>query len=237
MTRFGYTLTILFGASLGVAACTDNIDGTSTPPSTDPPPSGSTSGSDDNTFDHDNSGISVWDLIDRLTKEGPPSFSSQMHGCTKPRNATLKNILTSVGVAFPATPAAGTAAQLFNSGAAALGGPNYGARVRENISVTTSGASREFDIFASAATEVIAAFTAGTLTRCNDAAGTPAVLFDASNQCQASGITCIIGVPATPDHVALCNQAVTQTVAGGSSVDFGKRIAVASMLAAAYTCE
>src|SRR3954469_1903609 len=199
MTRFGYTLTILFGASLGVAACTDNLD---TGNQNDQPPPGSTSGSDENTFDHDNSGISVWDLIDRLTKEGPPSFSSQMHGCTKPTYATLKNILVSVGVQFPATPAATSAAALYTSGAAAMGAPNYGARVRENMAVTTSGASREFDIFAAAAPEVIA--NIGTLARCKDAAGTPAVLFDATTgECQASGITCILGVPATPDHIAL----------------------------------
>jgi len=68
MTRFGQTLTILFGASLGVAACTDSIDTSNTP--TDPSQSGSTAGSDTNTFDHDNNGISVWDLIDRLTKAG-----------------------------------------------------------------------------------------------------------------------------------------------------------------------
>src|SRR3954453_14646592 len=134
MTRFGYTLTMLFGASLGVAACTGDIQDTS---QTETPPPGTTTGSDTNTFDHDNNQISVWDLIDRLTKEGPPSFSSQMHGCTKPRYATLKNILISVGVQFPATPAATSAAGLYNSGASAMGAPNYGARVRENLAVTT----------------------------------------------------------------------------------------------------
>src|ERR1044071_8572167 len=117
MTRFGYTLTILFGASLGVAACTDNVD---TGTATDPQPSGTTSGSDENTFDHDNSGISVWDLIDRLTKEGPPSFSSQMHGCTKPSYATLKNILVSVGI-NTANTAALSAGQLYTSGGPAMG--------------------------------------------------------------------------------------------------------------------
>lgn len=228
MTRFGYTLTILFGASLGVAACTDSIDTPSNP--SDPQPSGNTSGSDDNTFDHDNSGISVWDLIDRLTKEGPPSFSSQMHGCTKPTYASLKNILTSVGI-NTANTAAGSAGLLYTSGAAAMGAPNYGARVRENLAVTTSGASREFDIFAAGATEVIT--NVPTLARCKDAAGTAAVLFDAGGQCQASGITCILGVPATPDHIALCNQAVTTA----STPDIGKRMAVAAMLAAAYTCQ
>src|SRR3954469_14350549 len=129
MTRFGYTLTILFGASLGVAACTDNLD---TGNQNDQPPPGSTSGSDENTFDHDNSGISVWDLIDRLTKEGPPSFSSQMHGCTKPRYATLKSVLTSVGI-NTANAANLSAGQLYNSGGPAMGSPNFTARVRENL--------------------------------------------------------------------------------------------------------
>jgi hypothetical protein len=229
MTRFGYTLTILLGASLGVAACTDSIDTPSTPD--DPQPSGTTSGSDDNTFDHDNSGISVWDLIDRLTKEGPPSFSSQMHGCTKPRYATLKNVLLSVGVGFPATPAANSAAGLYNSGAAAMGGPNYAARVRENLSVTTSGASREFDIFAAAATEIIT--NVPNLARCKDAAGTAAAIFDASGKCQASGLTCILGVPATQAHIDLCNL----TVSRASTPQIGQRLAVAAMMAAAYTCE
>src|ERR1044071_9720491 len=146
MTRFGYTLAILFGASL-VAACTGGVEGSD--PTETPPPSGTTSGSDTNTFDHDNNGISVWDLIDRLTKEGPPSFSSQMHGCTKPRYATLGNVLKSVGVSTT-----GAAGQLYTSGAAAMGQANFTARVRENISVTTSGASREFDIFAAAAPEI-----------------------------------------------------------------------------------
>jgi hypothetical protein len=228
MTRFGHTLTILFGASLGVAACTDNID-TSTPP-TDPTSTGSTSGSDGDTFDHDNNGISVWDLIDRLTKEGPPSFSAQMHGCTKPRYTTLGNILTGVGINTANTTAL-SAGQLYTSGGPSMGAPNFAARVRENIAVTTSGASREFDIFAAGAPEVIT--NVPTLARCKDASGNAAALFDASGQCQASGITCILGVPATPDHVALCNQ----TVSSASTTQIGQRMAVAAMLAAAYTCE
>lgn len=227
MTRFGHTLTILFGASLGVAACTDNID-TGTP--TDPTPSGNTSGSEENTFDHDNDGISVWDLIDRLTKEGPPSFSAQMHGCTKPRVATLGNVLTSVGI-NTATTTAGSAGQLYNSGIAALGGPNYAARVRENLAVTISGASREFDIFAAGAPEIIT--NVPNLARCKDAAGTAAAIFDASGKCQASGLTCILGVPATQAHLDLCDL----TVARASTPQIGQRMAVAVMMAAAYTCE
>jgi hypothetical protein len=225
MTRFGYTLTILFGASL-VAACTGDIEGTT---DTETPPPGTTTGSDGNTFDHDNSTISVWDLIDRLTKEGPPSFSSQMHGCTKIKYATLGNVLRSVGIntGNATVPSAG---QLYTSGGPAMGSPNYGARVRENLSVTTSGASREFDIFASGALEIITAVP--MLARCN-VGGIAATLFDANNQCQMSGLTCIMGLQATDAHVELCNL----TVSKASTPDIGKRLAVAAVMAAAYTCE
>lgn len=230
MTRFGHTLTILFGASLGVAACTDNIDTAGTP--TDQPSSGTTTGSDGNTFDHDNDGISVWDLIDRLTKEGPPSFSAQVHGCTKPRVATLGNILTSVGINVANTTAS-SAGQLYTSGAAALGGPNFGARVPENLGVSISGASREFDIFAAGAQEIIT--NVPTLARCKDANGTAAQLFDTSTppKCQASGLTCILGVPATQAHLDLCNLTITRA----STPQIGQRLAVAVMMAAAFTCE
>jgi hypothetical protein len=227
MTRFGHTLTVLIGASLGVAACSDTIEDNTQPPGTPPPDT--TAGGDGTTFDHENDGISVWDLIDRLTKEGPPSFSSLMHGCTKMHYATLGNVLTSVGINKAST-AALSAGVLYTSGASALGAANYAARVRENLAVTTSAASREFDIFASGAAEIIAAIP--TLARCQ-INGVAPVLFDGTNQCHAEGIECLIGVPATPGHVELCNL----TVQRASTPDIGKRLAVAAMMAAAYTCE
>jgi hypothetical protein len=227
MTRFGYTLTLLVGASLGVAACTgDSID----EPQPTPTP-GSTSGGDDTTFDHDNDSISVWDLIDRLTKEGPPSFTSQMHSCVKVRYATLGQVLTSVGVNLNTvgTATAPSAGDLYKSGASAYGASNYSNRIRENIGITTSGSSREFDIFAAAADQIIAAVP--TLTRCQ-VNGTPAQLFSGST-CVAEGITCLIGTPATPAHVDLCTYSITHA----SDLLTGQRIAVAAMMAAAYTCE
>jgi hypothetical protein len=232
MTRFGYTLTVLLGASLGVAACTDSIDPSSPTTPTDPTQSGSTSGSDGTTFDHDNNGISVWDLLDRLTKEGPPSFSAQVHGCTKPRVATLGHILASVGINVANT-ANLSAGQLYTSGAAALSAPNYAARVKEGLAVTISAASREFDIFAAGATEIINSVP--NLLRCKDANGTPAQLFDTSTppKCVASGLACILGVPPTQDHLDLCNKTITSA----STPQIGQRLAVAVMMAAATTCE
>jgi hypothetical protein len=220
MTRFGYTLAILASTVLA-SACTDEV------PTENTPPPGSTSGSEDTTFDHDNDYISPWELLDRLQKEGPPRYTSRMHSCSKVRYRTLGNILTSFGVNTASTTAL-SAGDLYRTGANALGSPNYANRIRENIAITTSGASREFDIFAAAADEIQTAFTNGTMTRCPGAQ-----LFDAADTCRPDGITCLIGAPATSRHLDYCNL----TVSSASNVTVGKRLAVAALLAAAYTCE
>jgi hypothetical protein len=182
-----------------------------------------------------NDGISPWDLLDRLQKEGPPSFTSRMHSCAKVRYMTLGRVLTSLGVTQigAANAPALSAADLYNNGDNAMGAPNYANRIRENIGISTSGASREFDIFAAAAPQIITALP--TLDRCKTGGptGAPASLFNAQNQCEASGITCLIGVPAEAAHLDLCNL----TVSRASTPQVGQRLAVAALLAAAYTCE
>ncbi len=225
MTNFGFKMTILVASIGGAVACTTDVD--STEP-TDLPP-GSTSGGEEGTFDHDNSGYSPWELIDRLAKEGPPRYTSRVHSCPKVRYATLGNVLRSVGV-NTGNATALSAGQLYTTGGNAMGAPNFDNRIRENIGITTSGASRQFDVFAAAADEIITAVP--TLTRCQNN-GVGAVLFDANNQCRADGITCLIGTPAQPAHLDFCNLTVTSA----SDVTIGKRIAVAALMAAAYTCE
>ncbi len=222
MTRLGHTLSILIGASLGIA-CTGGIDD----PTNIPPP-GSTTGGDGNTFDHDNNAISIWALVDRLDKEGPLSFTSHMASCSKLHNATLANVLTAVGIDLTNTTPL-SAGQLYRDGLNALGGPNYANRLRENIGVTTSGTSKMFDIVAAGADEIIAKVP--TLARCT-VAGVPAQLFN-GDQCVASGLTCLLGVPAQPAHIEVCNLSISRA----SDQATGKRLAVAALMAAAYTCE
>ena len=219
MTRLA-TFAIL-AASVLAPACTDDL-----PPPNTPPP-GSTSGDQSTTFDHDNSTISPWDLLQRLTEEGPPRYTSHVHSCSKVRYRTLGNVLTDLGINATNTTAL-SAGDLYTNGYNALGGPNYANRIRENIAITTSGASREFDIFAAAAPEVQNAFTNNTMTRCPGAQ-----LFNTDGTCRPDGITCLIGTTATTEHVDYCNLTVTRA----SSVTVGKNLAVAAMLAAAYTCE
>jgi hypothetical protein len=220
-------LTILV-ASLGLAACggvdDDAIFGND-------PPAGSTSGGEDTTFDHDNGEFNAFDLLDRLAEEGPPRFTSRVHSCPKVRVRTLGNVLRSLGVDM-AEAGNVSAAGLYNSGYNALGGPNYANRIRENINITTSAASREFDIFAAAAPRIIA--NLNQLERCK-VNGVGAELFDASNNARVDGVTCLLGMPAQAAHLDFIN--ITVHSPDVTSIDAGKNIAVAALLAAAYTCE
>jgi hypothetical protein len=240
MNRIGFTLVTLLVAN----ACTGGVndpssgdDGTTLPP-------GSTTGGSDTTFDHDNDQISPWDLLNRLEQEGPPEYTSHVHSCQKVRYRNLSGVLASIGVDLtkttaPAGSAAPTAGYLYASGSAALGNENYANRIRESISITVSGASREFDIFAAAAPEVMAAMgngsgagsaaLASTLASC----GGGVQLFDDSGNCVPSGVSCLLGYPASAAHLSLCNL----TVSNASTKDVGEQLAVSAILAAAYTCE
>lgn len=222
MTRL--TLTTFLVASL--AACTGEVEGT-TPDPDNKPPEGSTAGDEETTYDHENN-FDPWVIIDRLAKEGPARYTSRVHSCAKPRYRTLGNVLTSLGVNINNQTAL-SAGRLYQDGGPAMGEPNFANRIRENLAVTTSGASRMYDIWASAAPEIIAALP--TLARCQ-VNGVGVQLFD-GDTCRADGITCLIGTPALPAHITYCNTAI----ASATTPDIGKRIAVASMLAAAYTCE
>ncbi|HEX4453400.1 MAG TPA: hypothetical protein VH143_21155 [Kofleriaceae bacterium] len=221
MSRIGYTLAIL-ASSVLASACTDDL-----PSSSQDQTSGSTSGGAGDTFDHDDtSQISPWDLLNRLETQGPPEYTAHVHSCAKVKYKSLLNVLTGVGADMTGS-ASATAGELYNDGASALGAADYANRIRENIAITTSGMSREFDIFAAAAPSIITAFQNNTIARCP---GT--VLFD-STGCRADGISCLLGANASIDHVAYCNA----TVSGASSPAIGQTMAVAAILAAAYTCE
>jgi hypothetical protein len=192
---------ILFLASAAFA-CTGTIDGD---PFVGPPPD-------------------PYEELEELQREGPPRYSSRVHGCMKMRYLTLGNVLASRGVALGAA-GADTAGKIYRDGRAALGAPNYGARVRETIELGLATTSKMFDIFVQAAPEIIA----GMPSRPECAAA----MFDAQDRCNADGVSCLIGVPATPTHLEICNQ----TVQRAADRESGKRLAVAVLAAAAHTCE
>jgi len=199
---------------------------------TDPvaePPSGGASGGDDNTFDHPDSMPDIWDLIDRMADEGPPEYSSRVHSCPKMRYETIGRLLESRGVDLT-TVGETQAGFMYTSSDQGLGAPNYGARSRENLELTTASASKLFDIFVQAAPEIIANMPTRAECTVGEAA---ARMFNDSDQCTADGITCLIGIPATGGHIELCNEMVTRA----TTIETGKNIAVAALLSAAHTCE
>ena len=223
MTKLTTCLFLALAAS--TSACTGGIDDATQPPA--PMVAGGTTGSETNTFNHDNDTIDPWELLQRLEQQGPPTFTARVHGCTKLPYVTLGNVLEQLGVTITGTGNGTTAADLYQGGYNALGGANYAARIRENSAITTSGASRWFDILASAAPQVIA--NIGSSTIC------PGVTMFSSDgmTCNADAVTCILGTPATQDHLDLCRL----TIAHATDQPHGQQMAVAALLAAAHTCE
>ena len=194
------------------------------------PSSGDTSGGTDNTFDHPSDQVDPFAVLARIQEQGPPEISTRMHSCQKLKYATLGNLLVQLGVDLTKMSTPLSAGQLYNGGAQALGAANYGARVPEVIENTTAGATKTFDIFVEAAPEIIAAMP---MNKACQVAGAATSMFDANGKCTAAGISCIQGSPSSQAQVALCNQALTEA----STPTIGKTIAVASIMAAAHTCE
>jgi hypothetical protein len=213
MTRIGPTKLISIGLVAALGACTTELD---EPTPVEPPGTGEPG----NTFNHENT-FDTFKFLDQLMNEGPPSFSSKLHSCSKIPYETLGNMLTSLGALT------GTAANLYNSGANAYGAANYDARIRENITIGTASMSRAYDIYVAASQTIIDNFAAGSIARC-----TGAQMFDANDNCVESGVSCLMGVKARQTHIDMCNF----TVRAADNIVNGKRLAVSVILAATQTC-
>ena len=212
--------------AMALAAC---VGGDPSVPDTQPNPApGGASGGEDNTFDHPETQPDVWELYERMNEEGPPKYTSRVHSCPKVRYRTLGRLLESRGVNMAGGP--DTAAASYAASGQALGQPNYAARKRENLDLTTASASKLFDIFVQAAPEIIASMPSRPECQVD---GVGATMFNELDQCSADGITCLLGVPATAAHLELCNA----TVRNASDVTKGKNMAVAVLAAAGHTCE
>lgn len=195
---------------------------------------------DDNTYDHGmdpnggDNGITDPNATHANDATiGSPEVVARLHSCSKITYAGLGAILQSRGINLAKTTTNSTGA-LYKSGAAAFGVANYSGRVSEAVIGSTAAMSKEFDIFVAAAIEIQAASKASTL----DMTGCPGTaLVDSSGNFTKDGLSCLMGKPATPDHVAVANDAIAQAVTKGLTQDQGQQIAIASLLEAAHTCE
>jgi hypothetical protein len=192
-------------------------------------------GGEHNTFDHfadlgATGARDPFDILAQRQEEGAPEVRTRLHSCQKMQYGTLRNILIGLGVDMDKTSKPPSAGELWKGAAGALGAANYDARVGETILWSSAGAAKLFDIFVQAAPEIIANLP--NVDQCK-VDGTGPAMFDDQNSCNPDAISCLIGRPATPEHVAICNSMVK----AGSNMDTGKKIAVATILSAAHSCE
>jgi hypothetical protein len=196
---------------------------------------GGTVGGEENTFDHmDDESRDPYEIAKQREEEGSPEVRARLHSCQKLQITAIRNILTDFGVDLDATGDPPTAGQLLNGGGTALGASNYAARMGEDIVWTAAGAAKQFDIFVQAAPEIITNMP--NLPHCQ-VGGSGSDVFSEDGEghvtCNEDAVSCLIGRPATPDHLAIC----ASLVESSSSVENGKNIAVAALLSAAHSCE
>ena len=209
-------------------------------------PGGSnTNGSE--SFDHTNdpgeSGSKdPFEILKERNEEGPPQIRTRLHSCTKLPYSSIGNFLSSRGVNM-ASAAVKSAGQLYQSGGDALGIARFDAREGELYFHTTAGATKLFDIFVQASSEIIA--------NIGDPAKAPACTVNGKNDpmfapdgksCTRDALSCITGRPASEDDEILCELMLSQAHAhDGLTYDqdlaIKQKIAVAAFLSAAHTCE
>lgn len=243
LSKFFRGAAIALGGGLVAMACMEQPSGGLKPvpiPMDDPTKDfenqpGVFAGGEDNTQSHmgdlgDFGAKDPFEILAQRQEEGPLEIRTRLHSCQKLQNTALRNVLENLGVDMNATGNPPTAGELLQAGGSALGAASYDARVGESIVWSASGAAKLFDIFVQAAPEIIANIP--NVERCK-VDGVGVAMFDDQNKCNADAIACITGRPATDSHVAICNTVVTKA----SSVDKGKRIAVATIMAGALSCE
>ncbi|MCS6913076.1 MAG: hypothetical protein RMK29_09645 [Myxococcales bacterium] len=203
----------------------------------------------------------------RAMEEGALDIAARRHSCMKMKYETLGRLLQSrgvnmgtlpvtlatdctappFGVTQPVETLSQTARYVYCDSRLTLGYPQYAGRLSEATSPTTASATKQADLFVTAAQELVnAANPLGTLrgTACMEG-GAPARLFNPDNTCNEAGVTCLQGYPATADQLALCNRLVLQadiTPARGGrqqvdAVTTGKQLAVAAILMGVHICE
>jgi hypothetical protein len=229
-------LTLIGVAALALSACDDSgadslTDGRRAG-NRDP---NATAGGEDTTFDHSNDPGAAAPGADlqppdpgAIRMVGSPEVTSRLHACGKLTVRSLGTILTSRGLTGGGTRPAGAQSgqALYNAAAApaALGVANYNGRVPEAPFASTSAMAKTFDILTMASYDAV--------TANYNAPACPGVkVLGTDNRFTKDGISCLMGKPATDEHVAIANDAIAKNPTDGA------KIAIAALLSAAHTCQ
>jgi hypothetical protein len=167
----------------------------------------------------------------------PQEVGARLHGCRKVRYASLGNVLADRGVDLSST-AANSAGLLYAMGEDAFSVPKIDSRRGEKDGHTTASAMKLFDIFVQAAPEIIANISNSQLAPACTLNGQNPEMFASDGSCVEEAVSCLLGYPASEDHMLLCNLIVDKADPTDSADVANKRhIAVATLLSAAHSCE
>jgi hypothetical protein len=228
-------LALIFGSSMVALGCSSSPNDALLG---DMDPNSLASG--DNTQNHQQdpnegtNGISDPNQVNQQNQSvGSPEVVARLHACSKITYAGLANILVGRGVNM-SNNQTNSAGMLYKGGASALGVANYPGRVPEMIIPSTAALSKEFDILVAASLEIQPQIKGGTLKM----PSCPSTeLVDTTGAFTQDGLTCLMGKPATADHVTIANSVAAEAVSQGLTSDQGQQIAIAAILEAAHTCE
>ena len=128
---------------------------------------------------------------------------------------------------------------LYFNGKDALGVPKLDSRQGEKDEHSTSAAMKLFDIFIQSAAEIIANIADPTKAPACTLNGKNLPMFDPNDgSCVEESVSCLLGMPASEDHMLLCNLIVQKAnVADVTDVTKKRNIAVAVLLSAAHSCQ
>jgi hypothetical protein len=226
-------LTLISVAALGLGACDDGTadelgNGTGGGGRRGP---NDTQGGEDSTFDHSNDPGGSAPGAEFQPPEpgqmrliGSPEVTSRLHACGKLTNSSIAEMLRSRALSGGNPTGTQSAQQIFNAAGPALGAANYNGRVPEAPFASTSAMAKMFDIYTMGSYAAVGANWAPPACE-----GTK--VLDADGKFTMDGISCLIGKPATVEHVAIANDAIAKNPQDGA------KIAIAAMLSAAHTCQ
>ncbi len=239
-------LTLISLAAFALVGCDDGASDSLTNGGGGVNDPNATAGGEDTTFNHNNDPGAADPAANNSSPEpqqvrlvGSPEVTSRLHACGKMSVLSIGSILASRGLTGGGTRPQGAQSGMaiygnFNTTtmvatpsantASALGGANYNGRVPEAPFGSASAMSKLFDIFTMASYDAVGANWAAP-------ACANVKVLGADGKFTKDGISCLIGKPATDEHVAIANDAITKNPTDGA------KIAVAALLSAAHTCQ
>lgn len=131
-----------------------------------------------------------------------------------------------------------TAGFLYFAGKDALGVPKLDSRLAEKEEHSTASAMKLMDIFVQAAPQIIMNIGDPSKAPACTLNGKNLPMFASDGSCVEESVSCLIGIPATDDHMLLCNLLVDKADKNNLTDVIKKRtIAVAALLSAAHSCQ